>query len=301
MENYKEAGVDLKKAENLAKILGKKSFAGIVELDIFENQYLAATTDGIGSKLIPLFKRNRIDIIANDLVAVNINDLICSGAKPVLFMDYIACNQLDTEFVVSLVKELGKILAKYNCKLVGGETSELKDIVKSIDIAGFMLGIVEKKKALSPNNVKNGDIIIGLRSSGPHANGYSLIRKLYDEKKLLEEEFEQAFAPNFIYADCVLELVEQKLIKSAANVTGGGVLNNLQRAIPDGFKIKVDFDKIPEQPLFKKLRKIIKDEAYSVFNMGIGFCLVANKEYKDKIFFICKDFEPFLFGKVVKK
>lgn len=306
---YLNSGVDVFGADMLVKnikgIVKKQAigdFAGLFEHPIFEDYYLAACTDGVGTKIIPLIKKRDTKTIANDLFAMNINDLVCCGAKPLFFLDYIALNKLDVDLVSNLVEELNKILEKYSCALLGGETSELGDLIlkNNFDISGFLVGAVKKDKLIDKNNVKKGDMVVALESSGAHSNGFSLIRKLYKDGLLSDDLFEKSLAPVRIYYDTVQKLNDKKLVKSCANITGGGILANLSRSIPKGLDLKIDYGKIKLTPLFKRLLELVGEkEAYSTFNMGVGFCVVCSPCDLDEVVKICTDYNPFILGEVV--
>lgn len=278
------------------------NFAGVFEHPYIPEYFLVACTDGVGTKVIPLAKRGLVDTIAVDLIAMNLNDLICTGAKPLFFLDYFATNKLDVELTSKFVMALKKELEKYNCSLLGGETSELGSLIREncFDVAGFMVGIVKKEDLLRRENVQTGDVIIALKSSGPHSNGFSLIRSLHEKNLLSDELFEKSLAPCHIYAHEVEKLVEKKLIHACANITGGGIFENIKRAIPEGKKAVIDKEKLIKQELFEKLQELVgEEEAYKTFNMGVGFCLIAPSENKDEIFKICKKYEPTIIGEVV--
>lgn len=306
---YLNSGVDVFGADMLVKnikgIVKKQvigDFAGLFEHPIFEDYYLAACTDGVGTKIIPLIKKRDTKTIANDLFAMNINDLVCCGAKPLFFLDYIALNKLDVDLVSNLIGELNKVLEKYSCTLLGGETSELGDLIlkNNFDISGFLVGAVKKDKLIDKNNVKKGDMVIALESSGAHSNGFSLIRKLYKDGLLSDDLFEKSLATVRIYYDTVQKLNDKKLVKSCANITGGGILANLERSIPKGLGLKADYGKIKLTPLFKRLLELVGEkEAYSTFNMGVGFCVVCSPCDLDEVIKICTDYNPFILGEVV--
>lgn len=305
MKLYEKSGVNLSEAnrlnERLNSELGISAFAGKTFLANGLN--LVTCCDGIGSKIIPLYEHELYKTIAIDVIAANLNDLICSGATAVGFVDYLAVNRLNSDAVFEIIKSLDEELKKCNCKLLGGETSEIGELItsKNIDISGFAIGLINEGEKLDKNNVKENDVVIGLSSSGPHANGFTLIRKLYAEGLLTDEELKICLKPSFIYYNCVLELVKKKLIKSCANITGGGILSNLCRSIPENLCAKLDFDKIPSQKIFTRLKNICKDEYWEVFNAGVGFCLIADDKNVADIFEICKEFNPFILGKVVKR
>ena len=308
--SYKQAGVDVDKANLLGSIFkmnlkGKDSgmFAGYYEHPLIPEYYLVACTDGVGTKAIPLVERGLYDIIATDLIAMNLNDLVCTGAFPMFFLDYIAISDMDVDLVSKFVNSLNLQLSEYGCTLLGGETSELKDLIKpnSFDVAGFAVGMVKKDNALVKKNVKEGDLIIGLQSSGAHSNGYTLIRQLHKDKKLSEREFEQTLAPTTIYTKEVLELCNKKQLKICANITGGGILSNLSRVIPDGLCALVNKSKIPQNELFNKLKSLTgEQEAFKTFNMGVGMCLIAANENIKDILNTCKAYDPIILGEIIK-
>lgn len=308
--SYKDSGVSIQAGNMLTEILNKEiksdnigNFAGLYEHPYIPEYFLAGCTDGVGTKVIPLAKRGLVETIAIDLIAMNLNDLICTGAKPMFFLDYFATNKLDVEITSKFVIALKNELAKYNCTLLGGETAELGDLVKvgHFDVGGFMVGIVKKDKLLKRENVKEGDVIIALKSSGPHSNGYSLIRALNDNGQLNDDLFETALKPTYIYANEINEIVEKNLAHACANITGGGIEDNLVRSIPESKTAVIYKDKIIKQELFKKLEELVgEDEAYKTFNMGVGFCIIAPERNVDEIFKICEKYEPAIIGEVVE-
>lgn len=294
---YQKSGVNLSQAKKLHDNIGKKlGISAFAEKTILaEGLKLVTCCDGIGSKIIPLYEKKLYKTIAIDVVAANLNDLICSGATAIGFVDYLAVNKLDSKAVLKIVEHIDEELKKCGCKLLGGETSEISELITegNIDISGFAIGLIKDENGLDKNDVKKGDIIIGLTSSGIHANGFSLIRKLHNENKLTEKEFQTCLAPTHIYYNFVLELLRKKLIKSCANITGGGVLSNINRAIPENLKADIDFDKIPQQPIFKKLKQLCSDEIYEVFNAGIGFCIITEPKNIKEILTVCKNYKDF--------
>ena len=310
MLTYLDSGVDIKKADLLTDLIKNtvKSeniglFAGLAEHPALPDYYIAATSDGIGTKIIPLIENNLYNCIANDLIAVNFNDLICSGAVPLFFLDYIAVNKLNVDFTAKIITSLQEQLKSYNTILIGGETSELKDLIKEnyFDIAGFSAGFVKKENLLKKENVKKGDIIIGLISNGIHANGFSLVRKLYKDKLLSDSEFFSALKPSYIYAKEITELCNKKLIKACANISGGGIEANVKRIIPDNLCGEIDLKNIPSQHIFEKIKKFTgEQEAYRVFNMGAGFFIIARPENLEEIIKTCGKYNPFTLG-VIKE
>lgn len=303
---YEKAGVNLSEAKKLNDRLGEKlqlhAFAGIAESNLVEGFNLVTCCDGIGSKIIPLYEKKMYKTIAIDVVAANLNDLICSGATAVGFVDYMAVNKMNSDAEFQIIDAIDEELKKCNCKLLGGETSEISELIteNNIDISGFAIGLVKSGYELSKENVKENDVVIGLVSSGIHANGFSLIRKLYKDGKLTDDEFETSLAPTYIYYKCVAKLVKSKLIKVCANITGGGILSNLSRVVPSFLSADLNFEKIPSQPVFEKLKTLCKDELYEVFNAGVGFCLIADESNVKEIIENCTEFSPFVFGEIKK-
>ena len=302
-EMYKKSGVNLDEAEKLnaklkstlkTKNLG--AFAGAVEI-ADPGLKLLTCCDGIGSKIIPLYEKNMFREIAVDLIAANLNDMATSPARAVSFADYIAVNRLDSSAISAIITELENELQKYDCELIGGETSEMPHLLRDgvIDICGFAIGI-EKDIKLLP--VQSGDIVIGLKSSGIHANGFTLIRKLFTDGKLSDVEFEETLVPAYIYYNEIQSLWDNNLIKAAANITGGGIFDNLIRVIPDGLTLELNYNNIPAQGIFEKLKKITGDEIYKVFNCGAGFCVVADSDNLAGIEEVCRNYEPFILGRV---
>lgn len=307
---YEDSGVNIQAGNMLTEILNREiksdnigNFAGLYEHPYIPEYYLAGCTDGVGTKVIPLAKRGLVETIAIDLIAMNLNDLICTGAKPMFFLDYFATNKLDVEITSKFVLALRSELAKYNCTLLGGETAELGSLIKEghFDVGGFMVGIVRKDLLLKRENVQEGDVVIALKSSGPHSNGYSLVRALNDSGQLSDKLFETALAPTYIYANEINEIVEKGLAHACANITGGGIEDNLIRSIPEGKCAVVDKSKIIKQELFEKLQELVgENEAYKAFNMGVGFCIIAPKENFDTISKICAKYEPTIIGYVTQ-
>ncbi len=303
MLNYEQAGVSIQKADALTELIKQdvKSdnigmFAGFYEHAAFPDYYLVGCTDGVGTKIIPLIEKNKIETIAVDLIAMNLNDMVCTGAKPLFFLDYFAVNKLDVDIASRFIKTLKQELSGYNCALLGGETAELSDLVTEghFDVAGFAVGLVRKDRILSKKNVNEGDVIIGLKSSGPHSNGYTLIRKV-----LPGDEMDGALEPTYIYVNEILELCDKNLIKACANITGGGLTSNIQRVIPENLKFNIEKSKIPKQPVFERLLRLVgEQEAYKTFNMGVGMCVIASEDKISEITRICKKYEPFILGQI---
>lgn len=310
---YKTTGVDFdydnqinSHLEQILDINIVKNFASLfyINKNNSQNIALAATCDGVGTKIIPLLKYKMFKTIANDLVAMNFNDLATKGAYPLFFLDYIANNNIDVDDLKIFLSELNNILKKYNCKLIGGETSQMKDIIKEniFDVCGFVVG----QSIVDENNVKKieqNDIVIGLKSNGIHSNGFTLIRKLYETKKISEIQFIETLKPTYIYLNEILELFKLNMIKKVANITGGGLCGNIRRIIPNGLKASISKNIILNNMdnIFAKLINIIGEkEAFNVFNMGIGMVLIIDKSKYDAVKQICQKYNPVIIGEIIE-
>ncbi len=307
---YQNTGVDLKSADILSKLLAMhlksdnfNDFAGTFAHPALPGFRLVATTDGIGTKIMSLVERKMFNTMAQDLVAMNLNDLICAGAKPLFFLDYLAVHKLEPEILSGFIEELNNLLCRYDCALLGGETSEMPDFIKEnvFDAAGFMVGLVKEDEIPNRQNISAGDIVIGLKSSGIHSNGFSLVRKLYADRKLNDEEFIKTLAPTEIYAESILKICAEKLVLGLANITGGGILSNIKRAVPNGFCAVLDKTSLPKLPVFNLLSHFVaEDEMYRTFNMGAGFCIIAKQKNVQRVLEIAKNHNPFIFGYIEK-
>ena len=307
---YKKSGVNLENAGLLSKILTSRlnssnftNFAGVFEHSALPEYLLAATTDGIGTKLIPLLEKKMYKTMAIDLAAMNLNDLACACAKPLFFLDYIAANTLNPDEISNCIIELDRVLKDHNCLLIGGETSELGDFIKEglFDIAGFAVGLASKNTIIKKELLEEGDIIIGLKSSGVHSNGFSLVRKLYNDGKLSETNLLKTLEPTAIYINEILSLCQKKLTLGLCNITGGGILSNLKRCIPKGYRAILDKKALPKIEIFETLKSFVsEEEMFHTFNMGAGFCIIAKEKDAREIFDITKIFSPFVFGRIEK-
>lgn len=305
MLTYKEAGVNIEEGYRSVKLIkeyakktiseyvlnGLGSFAGMVELpEGYKKPVLVSGTDGVGTKLDIACKKRKFDTVGIDCVAMCVNDILCHGAKPLFFLDYIACGKLEAEVSSDLVKGVAEGCIKSQCSLIGGETAEMPGMYKEgdYDIAGFAVGIVDKDKIINGKDIKSGDKLIGIASSGVHSNGYSLIRKVF---KNLDEDFngkaiwEELLTPTKIYVKPVLSLLEKFNIKGMAHVTGGGFYENLPRMLSkEGLSIVINKNSYDIPEIFKKLMElgVKEEEMYNTFNMGIGFVLcVEENEVED--------------------
>ena len=251
---------------------------------------------------------NKYDTIGIDLVAMSVNDLIVQGAKPLLFLDYISINKIDLKKLKPIIKGIVKGCKISDCELVGGETAEMPGTYEKgkFDIAGFAVGVVDEKKILKKKNINKNDLVLGIPSSGIHSNGYSLVRYVLKKKKidLKSNKFlrEELIKPTKIYVNEVLSLINNNLINGCANITGGGLGDNIKRVIPDGMVANIDLNKIKAKKIFKWLKKnnIEDNEMLKTFNCGVGFCLIINPKNLDKITkFFTKEFKPYVIGKII--
>ena len=321
---YKKSGVDIKAAEKFVKYIsnisskkrGKKKFKNIGAFgsisDIpknLRNPKIVACTDGVGTKIEIANLLNKYDTIGIDLVAMSVNDLIVQGAKPLLFLDYISINKIKLTKLKSILKGIMKGCEITGCELVGGETAEMPDTYAKgkFDIAGFAVGIVEKKNILYKKKIKKNDIILSIPSNGLHSNGYSLVRHILKKKKinLKKNNFlsKELIRPTNIYVREILNLIDKKLIHGCANITGGGIKENISRVIPENLCADIYLERIKPPKIFKWLKqnKIKDQEMLKTFNCGMGFCLIANPRNLNKIQkYFKNNFKPYIVGRVIK-
>ena len=321
---YKKSGVDIVKADKFVnfianistkKVGNKKSsniggFGSISNIPKnINNPQIVACTDGVGTKIEIANLLNKYDTIGIDLVAMSVNDLIVQGAKPILFLDYISINKIDLKKLKSIIKGIVKGCNISGCDLVGGETAEMPGTYEKgkFDIAGFAVGIVDKKKILNKEKIKKDDLIIAIPSSGIHSNGYSLIRHLLIKKKINIHRnkflIKELIRPTKIYVKEILRLNKNRLLNGCANITGGGLADNVKRIIPDKFCANIDLKKIKTLNIFKWLKKnnISDSEMLKTFNCGVGFCLIINKKNLKKIdSYFPKNYKPYVIGKITQ-
>ena len=268
---------------------------------------MVACTDGVGTKIEIANKLNKFNTIGIDLVAMSVNDLIVQGAKPLFFLDYISINKIDLVKLKLIIKGIVNGCKQSNCELVGGETAEMPGTYEKgkFDIAGFAVGVVDKKKILNKNKIKLNDLLLAIPSSGLHSNGYSLIRYLLNKKRIdiRKNKFlrSELLKPTKIYVKEVLELINKNLINSCANITGGGLADNIKRVIPKNLIAEIDLNKIKTYKIFKWLKKnhISDKEMLKTFNCGVGFCLVISPKNFEKIKkYFSKKFKPYIIGKI---
>ena len=332
-ESYKAAGVDITAGykavdlmkEHIAKtktsgvISGIGGFGGLFGLDLssIKNPVLVSGTDGVGTKLKMAFLMDKHDTVGIDCVAMCVNDIICCGAKPLFFLDYIAVGKNVPEKVASIVSGVADGCVQSGCALIGGETAEMPGFYPEdeYDLAGFSVGIADKDKLLDNSAVKEGDVIIGLKSSGVHSNGFSLVRKIFDvENKDIKTplEFlggksigETLLAPTKIYVKPMCALFEKVTVKAVSHITGGGFYENIPRSIPKGFGAKIDKNALEILPIFTLLQKegnIPERDMFNTFNMGIGMSVIVDKNDADKSLEILKanGEDAYIIGEIAK-
>jgi len=312
---YKDAGVDTKEGERAVKLMKehvKKTFdKGVLsglggfgslympDLAGIEEPVLVAGSDGVGTKLMVAFMMDKHDTVGQDCVAMCVNDVLCQGAKPLFFLDYIAAGKVKAEKIADIVRGIADGCVLGECALVGGETAEMPGMYKEdeYDIAGFCVGIVDKKKIIDGSNIKEGDAIIGLKSSGLHSNGYSLARKVLFEKAGLKHTDgikelngqaigEVLLEPTRIYTKQVKTILGITQPNALIHITGGGFVENIPRVMPAGLGVRLNTGSW-QRPLIldliKKLGKIEEREMFSTFNMGIGLMAVVDKDAADAV------------------
>ena len=266
---------------------------------------IVSCTDGVGTKIDLANKFKKYDTIGIDLVAMCVNDLIVQGAKPLFFLDYIAVGKLNLKKTKKILNGIVKGCLLSKCSLIGGETAEMPGIYSKdkFDLAGFSVGIVSKKKILTKKNVKENDIILAIPSSGLHSNGFSLVRSIIKGSRMTKYLKSELLKPTKIYSKEVLKLTDKKLINSAAHITGGGLIGNLLRSVPNKLSIDIDLSKIKIHKIFKflKTKNISDTEMMRTFNCGVGFCLIVQKKNLKRIkkFFSGKFF-PYEIGTISK-
>ena len=286
------------------------SFGSIYDLskNNVNNPIIVSSTDGVGTKIEIANKFKKYNTIGIDLVAMCVNDLIVQGAKPLFFLDYIAVNKLKLSKVKKILNGIVHGCKLADCALLGGETAEMPGTYgkNKFDLAGFSVGVVEKKNLLTKNKIKSNDIVLAVPSSGLHSNGFSLVRDILKKKNLyLSSDIKKdLIRPTKIYVKELNKINEKKLINGCANITGGGLLNNTIRILPDKLCLNIDLSKIKIKPIFKWLKKNnIKDsEMLKTFNCGVGFCLITNMKNISKIKNIfSKNFQPYEIGFISKE
>jgi phosphoribosylformylglycinamidine cyclo-ligase len=330
-ESYKAAGVDVTagyKGVELMKKAVQATYTNAVISDIggfgglyapqikgMEEPILVSGTDGVGTKLKLAFLMDKHDTIGEDCVAMCANDVICTGASPMFFLDYMALGKNIPEKVATIVAGVAEGCKKANCSLIGGETAEMPGFypVDEYDLAGFCVGIVDKKKIINNKTIEIGDKVIGLKSSGVHSNGFSLVRKVFDVNKENLNEYveslgctvgEALLKPTKIYVKPILKLIEQVKVKGISHITGGGFYENMPRMLREGVALKIDKNSYEVPPIFKLIAErgnIPERDMYNTFNMGIGMAVIVPESEVEKSLEILKEAgeEAYLIGEVI--
>ncbi len=332
-DSYKAAGVDITAGyravelmkKHIAETMTKGSmsdiggFGGLFELDItgMTNPVLVSGTDGVGTKLKLAFIMDKHDTVGIDCVAMCVNDIICCGAKPLFFLDYIACGKNVPEKIADIVKGIADGCVQSGAALIGGETAEMPGFypIDEYDLAGFSVGIVDKSKVLNNKTIKEGDVIIALPSSGVHSNGFSLVRKVFDVEnadiKTPVEALggksigETLLTPTKIYVKPMCTLFEEVTVKAVSHITGGGFYENIPRSIPKGFTAKIDKSSVKVLPIFELIAKegnIPERDMFNTFNMGVGMSIVVDKNDADKALGVLKENgeDAYIIGEIIE-
>ena len=294
---YKKAGVDIDEAERFIKkikpllkkterpeVLGRiGGFGGLFKprLSRLQKPILVSATDGVGTKLLLADLLEKYDTIGLDLVAMCVDDVVVVGAEPLFFLDYIACGKLDSEKLYILMKGIAKGCREAGCAVIGGETAELPGMYTKdkLDLAGFCVGVVSEEKMIDGSKCRKGDQVVALASSGCHSNGYSLVRKIFNQEELKGKLGLELLRPTRIYARNILHLIKKVPVKAMAHITGGGFYENIPRSLPEGFSVNIKNGSWPILPLFHKIQKkgSVEDlEMFRTFNMGVGMTLILN-------------------------
>ena len=332
-ESYKAAGVDITAGYEGVKLMKKHvartmtpgvvsdigGFGGLFSLDLtgITKPVLVGGTDGVGTKLKLAFIMDKHDTVGIDCVAMCVNDIICCGAKPLFFLDYIACGKNVPEKIADIVKGIADGCVQSGAALIGGETAEMPGFypIDEYDLAGFSVGIVDKSKVLNNKSIKEGDVIIALPSSGVHSNGFSLVRKVFDvENADIKEPVaelggksigETLLTPTKIYVKPMCALFEEVTVKAVSHITGGGFYENIPRSIPEGFTAKIDKASVKILPIFDLIAKrgnIPERDMFNTFNMGVGMSIVVAKEDADKAIEVLKanGEDAYIIGEIVE-
>lgn len=319
-ESYKQAGVDITAGYKAVELMKQHiartmtggalsdigGFGGLFELDMtgIQHPVLVSGTDGVGTKLKMAFLMDKHDTVGIDCVAMCVNDIICCGAKPLFFLDYVAVGKNRPEKVATIVSGVAEGCVQAGCSLIGGETAEMPGFYPEdeYDLAGFSVGVVDKDKILNNRTIRKGDVVIALPSSGVHSNGFSLVRRVFDVEnsdlnapvaELGGQSIGQALlTPTKIYVKPMLALFEQITVKAVSHITGGGFYENIPRSIPDGFGVKIDKASLRILPIFDliaKTGKIPERDMFNTFNMGVGMSVVVDKNDADQALAILKE------------
>ena len=309
--SYKDSGVDVERGYQAVKLMREYvkstytdgvlgdigSFGGFFAMPKgMEEPVLVAGTDGVGTKLKYAFVADKHDTIGIDAVAMCVNDIVCQGAKPLIFLDYFATGALSPEVVATVVSGVAEGCRQSGCALIGGETAEMPGFYAAgeYDIAGFAVGVVDKKKVINGKNIKAGDVLVGIKSSGVHSNGYSLVRKLWGEDKAELEKYDERLGgriidvlltPTKIYVKSILALIEKVQVKGIAHITGGGFIENIPRIFPKGIGCVINKNSYEVPTVFKVMQQraeLSDEQMYNTFNMGIGMVVCVREKDVDE-------------------
>ncbi|MDO8518672.1 MAG: phosphoribosylformylglycinamidine cyclo-ligase [Deltaproteobacteria bacterium] len=296
---YSDAGVSIDAGndfvDNITPLIKKTArpevmaplggYAGLFKLDLkkYPDPVLVSTTDGVGTKLKLAFETGIFTTVGQDLVGMCVNDLICCGAEPLFFLDYFATGKLELKVAEEVVRGIVETLKDINCSLIGGETAEMPGFYAKgeFDIAGFAVGVVNQDRIVDGKQTKEGDAVIGLASSGVHSNGFSLVRKILEKNKIDPSKNpigRELLTPTRIYVNPVLSLLKKFSLKGIAHITGGGLVENIPRVLPDSLAAHIEKKNVPVHPLFRKLQEmggVPEEEMWRVFNMGVGLVIVS--------------------------
>ena len=308
--SYKDSGVDKEEGYRTVEKIKDKvkstysanvmneigSFGALYKLGDYKKPVLVSGTDGVGTKLKIAFETGKYDTVGIDCVAMCVNDILCHGAKPLFFLDYLACGKLDSDVSSEIIKGVADGCLQAGASLIGGEAAEMPGFytIGEYDIAGFAVGAVEEEEIVNGSDIEEGNAIIAISSSGPHSNGFSLIRKLFaDLNEVYENKriWEHLLTPTKIYVKSIQKLMESVKINGMAHITGGGLIENVPRTIPDGFCANIDKKKVEIPSIFKHeyFKKVTEDELWGTFNMGVGFIVIVKKEDAEKTIGILKE------------
>ena len=323
-ESYRAAGVDITAGYRAVELMkqhvartmtpgvleGLGGFGGLFELDLtgMSRPVLVSGTDGVGTKLKIAFELDKHDTVGIDCVAMCANDVVCCGAKPLFFLDYIACGQNVPERIAAIVSGVAEGCVQAGCALIGGETAEMPGFYPEdeYDLAGFVVGAVDKSRLFNRMHMRAGDVVLALPSSGVHSNGFSLVRKVLPDRSLYVEELgatlgEALLVPTKIYVKPVLALAERIEVKGASHITGGGFYENVPRCLPSGLSARIEKKAVRTPPIFDVIQKagnVPERDMFNTFNMGVGMCLIVDKEDADTALSIVKD--AYVLGELVK-
>lgn len=332
-DSYAAAGVDITAGYKAVELMKKHiartvvntkaddigGFGGLFPLDLtgYKNPILVSGTDGVGTKLKLAFLMDKHNTVGIDCVAMCVNDVICCGAKPLFFLDYIACGKNVPEKIASIVEGVAEGCVQSGSELIGGETAEMPGFypVDEYDLAGFSVGIVDRANVIDKNSMQEGDVMIAIPSSGVHSNGFSLVRKVFDVEKCdLKSPIEELggkslgetlLTPTKIYVKPMLKVFEEVKVKGVSHITGGGFYENMPRAIKKGLSVKINKSDVKILPIFKLLQKvgnIDERDMFNTFNMGVGMTVIVSKEDVDKTLSILKTAgeDAYVLGEIVK-